>query len=460
MKRTTKYEMDMCSGPVLKKVLLFSMPLMLTSALQLLFNAADIVVVGRFAGSSALASVGATGALINLTINVLMGLAIGTSVLVARYSGANRPEDVKGTVHTSIAIAFYGGVGVGLLGVLISRPMLSVMGTPEDVVDGAALYIRIYFAGLPAMALYNFGSAVLRAVGDTRRPLYFLSIAGAVNVLLNLFCVIVLKLGVAGVAVATVVSQTVSALLVINCLRHSEGGTRLTLREARVDRARLREIVRIGLPAGIQGTVFSISNMIIQSSINSFGSTVMAGNAAAGNLEGFVSVTINAFYQAALTFTSQNIGARKPERVKKILLSCVGMVTVSGLVLGVVMYAAGMPLLGIYATDPEVIRWGFVRLTWVGTMYLFCGLMDTMVGMMRGLGYSLTPMLVTMLGVVGIRLGWIFTVFAANHTLETLYVSYPISWSATAAVHGVCFFFAYRKLMKRRFPADAENGGD
>ena len=449
--------MDMCSGPILSKVLMFSVPLMLTSVLQLLFNAADIVVVGRYAGPTALAAVGSTGSLINLIVNVLMGMSIGTSVLVARYYGAVSHRDVSETVHTSIAISFFGGIIFGAAGIVICRPMLQLMGNPEDVIDQATLYMRIYFAGLPSIAVYNFGSAVLRAVGDTRRPMYFLTLAGVVNVLLNLFCVIVLKMGVAGVALPTVISQTVAASLVVWCLRRSDGSTHLDFRSVRIYGGKMREIVKIGLPAGIQGSVFSISHVVIQSSINSFGSTVMAANSAAGNLEGFVYVIMNAFYQAALTFTSQNLGAHKPERIRRILFCCVGLVTSFGLAMGLGVYAAGGTLLTIYSTDPSVIKWGLIRLSLVCAPYFICGVMDTMVGMMRGLGYSITPMIVSMVGVVGVRLGWIYTIFAhaaatepAEAALSSLYWSYPVSWTITALVHLACFIFAYRKLMKRQ----------
>ncbi|MBR0462941.1 MAG: MATE family efflux transporter [Clostridia bacterium] len=457
MKRSSRYEMDMCQGPILSKVLVFSVPLMLTSVLQLLFNAADIVVVGRFAGPTALAAVGSTGALINLIVNVLMGMSIGTSVLVARYYGADSPQDVSETVHTSIAISFFGGIAFGVAGIFLCRPLLALMGTPDDVIDQAALYMRIYFMGLPVIAVYNFGSAVLRAVGDTKRPMYFLTLAGVVNVLFNLLCVIVLKMGVAGVAVPTVLSQAVAASLVIWCLRRSDTSIHLDLRKVRVHVGKLREIVKIGLPAGIQGSVFSLSNVVIQSSVNSFGSTVMAANSSAANLEGFVYVIMNAFYQAALTFTSQNLGARQYARIRRILFSCVGLVSVFGLFFGIGGYTFGETLLTIYSTDPSVIHWGMIRLSLVCAPYFLCGIMDTMVGMMRGLGYSIAPMFVSMVGVVGVRLGWIFTVFAAaaatqpaESALASLYWSYPVSWGVTAAVHLGCFIYAYHKLMKNR----------
>ncbi len=446
--RPRRYEMDMCSGPILSKVFRFSLPLMATSILQLLFNAADIAVVGQFAGSNALSAVGATGALTNLIINLLMGLSIGTSVLVARYYGARQDRDVTETVRTSIAISLYGGVVVGLIGVFISKPMLGYMSTPADVIDDAALYMRIYFIGFPVIAVYNFGSAVLRAVGDTKRPLYFLTIAGVINVLLNLFCVIVLKMGVAGVALPTVISQAVAAGLVINALRHSESSIRLDLKKIRFDMGKVRQIVRIGLPAGIQGSIFSISNMVIQSGINSFGPVAMAGNTAASNLEGFASVIMNAFYQAGVTFTSQNLGAGKKERIWRIFLCCIGSVLFFGILSGLGLAFLGGNLLYIYTHDPAVIEYGILRLRWVGLLYCLCGLMDGMVGMMRGLGYSLLPMFVTLIGVVGVRMTWLFTVFATHHTLETLYVSYPISWGATSLVHILCFFVAYRRMMR------------
>ena len=450
MKANRKYEMDLVSGPILKKVLLFSLPLMATGVLQLLFNAADIAVVGQFAGSQALSAVGATGALINLIVNLLMGLSIGTSVLVARFYGAGSDRDVSETVRTSIAISFYGGLVVGALGMVVCKPMLRLMATPDEVIDEAAKYMRIYFAGFASIAVYNFGSAVLRAVGDTKRPFYFLTIAGVINVLLNLFCVIVLKMGVAGVALPTVLSQTVAAVMVIVCLCRSEGSIHLDLRRVRFDRDKVRQILRVGLPAGIQGTVFSISNIVIQSGVNSFGAIAMAGNTAAGNLEGFVSIITNAFYQAAVTFTSQNMGAGKKERVLRILFCCIGSIWVAGSLGAVAFRLFGGTLLRIYTADPEVIAYGVLRLTWVGMFYMICGTMDGMVGMMRGLGYSLTPMFVTMIGVVGVRLTWLFTVFPQFHTLQSLYVSYPISWTATSLVHVLCFIWAYRKMMRAR----------
>lgn len=440
------YEIDMCNGPLLGKILRFSIPLMLSGVLQLLFNAADIIVVGRFTGSDALAAVGSTGALINLLINVFIGLSIGTNVLVARYYGARDAQGLSETVHTSVLLSFICGVIMIFVGILLAEPLLSLMGTPDNVLSQAALYMRIYFVGMPVIMLYNFGSAILRALGDTRRPLYFLVIAGAVNVVLNLFFVIVFHMGVAGVALATVISQVISAGLILNCLIQSDSIYRLHLKKLHIHKDKLIGIAKIGLPAGMQGAVFSISNVLIQSSINSFGSIAMAGNTAAGNIEGFVYTSMNAIYQANLSFTSQNIGAEKYSRITKIMLLCVGIVTTVGIVLGMGATLLGKPLLSIYSSDPEVIQYGLNRMQIVCALYFLCGIMDTMVGSMRGMGYSILPMIISLTGACGLRILWIFTVFAADRTLFVLYLSYPISWALTAAVHLICFFFARRKL--------------
>lgn len=440
------YEIDMCNGPLLGKILRFSIPLMLSGVLQLLFNAADIIVVGRFTGSDALAAVGSTGALINLLINVFIGLSIGTNVLVARYYGARDAQGLSETVHTSVLLSFICGIIMIFVGILLAEPLLSLMGTPDNVLSQAALYMRIYFTGMPVIMLYNFGSAILRALGDTRRPLYFLVIAGAVNVVLNLFFVIVFHMGVAGVALATVISQVISAGLILNCLIQSDSIYRLHLKKLHIHKDKLIGIAKIGLPAGMQGAVFSISNVLIQSSINSFGSIAMAGNTAAGNIEGFVYTSMNAIYQANLSFTSQNIGAEKYSRITKIMLLCVGIVTTVGIVLGMGATLLGKPLLSIYSSDPEVIQYGLNRMQIVCALYFLCGIMDTMVGSMRGMGYSILPMIVSLTGACGLRILWIFTVFAADRTLFVLYLSYPISWALTAAVHLICFFLARRKL--------------
>jgi len=449
MNKKKNYEIDMCNGPLLGKILLFAIPLMLSGVLQLLFNAADIVVVGRFAGHQALAAVGSTGALINLLINVFIGLSVGTNVMVANYYGANDERRVSETVHTAILSSIICGIALIFVGGFLSKPMLTLMGTPEDVLDQAALYMRIYFAGMPVIMLYNFGAAILRAIGDTRRPLYYLTIAGVLNVVLNLFFVIVLHMGVAGVALATVLSQIVSAALVLITLMKNEDCTRLELSKLKIYPSRLRKMIQIGLPAGLQGAVFSISNMLIQSSINSFGSIVMAGNTAAGNIEGFVYTAMNAFYQTALSFTSQNVGAGKYKRVGRVLLLCQACVMVIGIVLGNGAYLFGRQLLGIYSSDVEVISYGLIRMSYLCIPYFLCGMMDVMVGSIRGMGYSVMPMLVSLTGACGFRVLWIYTVFQLNRTLPTLYTSYPISWTLTAAAHLTCFLIAYKKLLKK-----------
>lgn len=443
------YEMDMCNGPVLKKILIFSIPLMLSGVLQLLFNAADIIVVGRFAGSQSLAAVGSTTALINLLINIFIGLSVGANVVVARAYGGRRDKDVSEAVHTAIAVSIVSGVILIVMGFVFSKLMLELMGTPDDVIDKAVLYMRIYFAGMPVVMLYNFGSAILRAVGDTRRPLYFLTIAGVVNIVLNLFFVIVMNLDVAGVALATVLSQCISAGLVLRCLAKSEGGLKLELSKLKIHRKKMLQIFKIGLPAGMQGAIFSVSNVLIQSSVNSFGSIAMAGNAASANIEGFVYNAMNAVYQTNLSFTSQNIGGKKYTRVNRILFACLGTVTVVGMILGFGAYAIGDELLLIYSTDPEVIRFGMLRMSIIATTYFTCGWMDTMVGSLRGMGYSVLPMIVSLTGACGLRILWIFTIFAQQRTLTSLYISYPVSWVITAGVHMLCYFLIKRKLPKK-----------
>ena len=440
------YEMDMTSGPLLGKIVRFSLPLMATGVLQLLYNAADIVVVGQFAGSSALAAVGSTGALINLIVSVFMGLSTGVSVAVARHYGAGQYKDVSETVHTAVALSLICGTVVGVFGLLTASSLLQWMGTPENVLDAASLYMRILFIGMPVNMLYNFGAAVLRAVGDTRRPLIYLSISGMVNVLLNLVFVILFHMDVEGVAIATVVSQVISAVLVTMCLIRSEGSIRLFPRKIRVHVSKLWPIARIGLPAGVQGSIFSVSNVLIQSSINSFGSLAMAGNTAGANLEGFISTAMNAFSQAALTFSSQNMGARKPERIRHIVLTCTALVTGMGILLGLALYAFGDPLLSIYVSGAEdVFSYGMTRITYCSAFVFLCGLMDLFACEMRGLGYSVLPMVVSILGACVFRIIWIYTVFAASPTLPTLYISYPISWALTSMTHIVCFLVVRRK---------------
>lgn len=438
----------MCSGPILGKILIFSIPLMLSGILQLLFNAADVIVVGRYAGSQSLAAVGSTTALINLLINIFVGLSVGVNVLVAQYYGAKSDGDVSETIHTAITLGLVSGLFLVAVGIVAARPLLELMGTPDDVINKSTIYMQIYFAGMPVTMLYNFGSAVLRAVGDTRRPLYFLTAAGVVNVLLNLVFVIYFNLDVAGVALATVIAQAISAALVLKSLLSAEGCLKLKIRELKISKVKLKRIARVGLPAGMQGAIFSISNVLIQSSVNSFGSIAMAGNTAAQNIEGFIYAAMNAVYQTNLSFTSQNYGGRKYKRIGKITLTCVTVVTVVGLVLGVSFYGIGETLLGIYSSDPQVIQYGMRRLGIIGLLYFICGIMDTMVGSIRGIGYSVLPMCVSLAGACGLRVVWIFTVFQWSHNLTTLYISYPFTWIVTGTAHIICFLLIRRKMPK------------
>lgn len=449
MSGKSKYEINMCEGPLAGKIILYAVPLVLSSVLQLLFNAVDIIVVGRYCGSDSLAAVGSTTSLVNLLMNVFIGLSVGTNVLVARYYGAGREKDVNDTVHTAVLSSLIGGVILAAVGIVLAKPLLEIMSSPEDVIDLSALYLRIYFIGMPVTLLYNFGSAILRAVGDTRRPLYYLAAAGVINVCLNLIFVIAFNMGVAGVAVATIISQAVSAGLVVKCLVGMEGACRLNLHKLRIVKNRFYEMLRYGLPAGIQGTLFSLSNVLIQSSINSFGSLVMAGNAAAANLEGFVYVSMNAFHHTALSFTSQNYGAGKYERINKVVGWCLCLVTIVGITAGGAFYLLRVPLLKIYNSDPQVIAYGMIRMLYICVPYFLCGLMDTMVGALRGLGYSVMPMIVSLMGACAFRIFWLRTVFAANPALEVLYISYAISWLVTFLVHTVCFAVARGRINKR-----------
>ena len=449
MKQTKSFEIDMCSGTLMDKLISFSIPLMLSGILQLMFNAVDIIVVGRFAGSESLAAVGSTTALINVFTNLFIGISLGSNVLAARYYAAGKEREMSETVHSSLTLALISGILMAFAGLFFSRTALEWMGTPDDVIDLAALYMKIYFIGMPFFMLYNYGAAILRAVGDTRRPLYFLFAAGAVNVVLNLFFVIQLGMGVDGVAWATVISECVSAGLIIRSLMKENGAMKLHLTKLRIVSGKLTQIVRVGLPAGMQGAIFSISNVLIQSSVNSFGSIAMAGNTASSNIEGFVYTAMNAVYQTSLSFTSQNLGGEKFSRIDKIKNICLGVVTVVGLVLGWGAVLGGHQLLGIYSSDPEVLSFGMRRLRIICGTYFLCGLMDCMVGSLRGMGYSVIPMFVSLTGACAFRVFWIFTIFAVNRTLEVLYLSYPVSWIITAASHMVTYY-----IVRKHFPKE------
>lgn len=445
-----KYEMDMCNGPILGKILLFALPLMFSSILQLLFNAADIIVVGRYAGDNSLAAVGSTSSLINLLTNFFLGLSVGANVLVARYCGAKKDDEVSQTVHTAMLLSIYSGIILTFIGCIGAKQILIWMQTPEDVLPLAALYLRIYFGGITATMLYNFGSAILRAIGDTKRPLYYLTTAGVINVFLNLFFVIVCKLDVAGVALATVISQCISALLIVRCMMKEEGSIHLELSMLHIDGDKFKRILQIGLPASFQGMVFSFSNVIIQSSVNSFGAITVAGNSAAANIEGFVYVSMNAFHQAAISFTGQNIGAAKYERVNRILYIAEGCVLVVGLLLGNLAVLFGRSLLALYTNSSAVIEAGMIRMRFICTVYALCGMMDVIVGSLRGMGYAVMPMIVSLIGACGLRLIWIFTFFRMEtfHTQASLYMTYPVSWLITFLAHVVCFVIVRRRLTK------------
>ncbi|MCR4625226.1 MAG: MATE family efflux transporter [Lachnospiraceae bacterium] len=444
--------MDMCEGAVMPKMLKFAVPLMLSSILQLLFNAADVVVVGKFAGDNALAAVGCTGSLINLLINLFMGLSVGANVMVARHFGAKQEDKLKKSVHTSMFISILGGILLTAVGVLFTEGILGLMETPEDVLPLAALYLRIYFMGMVPNMIYNFGSAILRAIGDTKRPMYFLTLAGIINVCLNLLFVICFEMGVAGVATATVIAQTISAVLVVICLMREKGAIRLILKDLKIDKKELLAILRIGLPAGMQGCIFSLSNVIIQKSVNGFGSITVSGNSAAANLEGFVYVSMNAFHQATISFMSQNYGAGRYDRLKKIVISGLLCATAVGMTFGNLEYFLGSTLLGIYTSSENVIAAGLVRMSIICTTYFLCGIMDVMVGVLRGVGYSFVPMIVSLCGVCGVRLTWLFTVFEMEeyHKVETVYISYPISWLFTFLIHLISYLVINKKMKNER----------
>lgn len=444
--RRRQYNIDMCNGSLWNKILLFALPLMASSLLQLLFNAADIVVVGRFAGKEALAAVGSNTSLINLMINLFVGISVGTNVVVARDLGAKRFEQVQKSVHTAITVALVSGIAMMIFGVLMVRQLLELVSSPADVIDLATVYLRIYFCGMPANLLYNFGAAILRAQGDTQRPLYYLTAAGVINVVLNLILVIVFHMDVAGVALATIASQYISAALVLRCLIKEDGPLHLNLKQLGMEWWVVRRILQVGLPAGFQGILFSLSNVVIQSSLNSFDSAVIvAGSAASANIESFVYVGMNAFHQTALTFTGQNYGAGKCDRVDKITRQCVAYAVLVGVVLGNLCCIFGNTLAGIYAPgEPEVVARAVTRMWYICCPYFLCGIMDVMVGVLRGLGYSIVPMISSLVGVCGLRILWVMFIFPLYRTPESLFLSYSVTWIITSAFH-IIFFLKIRK---------------
>ena len=443
--------MDMCSGPLFKKIIIYSLPIMATGVLQLLFNAADLIVVGGFCGSASIAAVGSTNSLINLIVNLFMGLSLGAGVAVAQGVGSHDDKEVSRTVHTAIPLSVICGLIIMVIGLVWSRGMLELMSTPEDILDLSALYVRIYFCGVPVLLLYNFGASILRAVGDTRGPLIFLAIGGVVNVILNVIFVAVFKMNVDGVAYATVISEAISAVLVIISLMRRTDACRFCIAKTRIHAKQLKKILLIGIPTGVQSSMFSISNVIIQSSINSFGSVAAAGSGAAASIEGFVWIIMNAVTNTALNFVGQNYGAKNFARIKRVYVYCLISVAVVGIVSGALCCVFSRQLLGIYIHDSDLaISYGIERLMFVCLPYFFCGIMDVTTAIIRGMGSSFVPMVISVLGVCVMRVVWIFTVFRLPeyHSFSGLLVSYPISWALTFVVELVAFFIVFKQRTK------------
>ncbi len=439
----------MCSGSIMDKLISFALPLMLSGILQLMFNAVDIVIVGRFSGSQALAAVGSTTALINMFVNLFMGISLGTNVLAARFFAAGKDRQMSETVHTSIAFAAISGIVMVFVGIFFSKFALELMATPADVIEQSTLYMRIYFLGMPFFMLYNYGAAILRAVGDTKRPLIFLIISGVINAVLNMILVIVFHLAVAGVAIATVFSQMISCILVLRCLYRSEGSYQFRFSKLMLKGYYLKQIFQVGVPAGIQSTVINFSNVLLQSSVNSFGSIAMAGYTAANNILGFLFVSVNSVTQACMSFTSQNYGVRKWKRMDKILVDCMILSMIVALVLGGGSYIFGSQILRIYTENEEVIRCGMEILSYTTLTYFLCGFMDLFPGAMRGMGFSAAPMMLSIVGTVGTRIVWIFGIFPRYRSLSVLFISYPVSWILTIAMQVVCFFIVRRKVHEK-----------
>ena len=444
--KKNKYEIDMCNGSIMDKLISFSLPLMLSGILQLMFNAVDIIVVGRFSGSQALAAVGSTTALINVFTNLFIGISLGANVLAARFYAAGKDREMSDTVHTAVTLALVSGIVMAFVGLIFSRWALELMGTPDDVIGQSALYMKIYFLGMPFFMLYNYGAAILRAVGDTKRPLIFLVISGIVNAVLNLILVIMFHMDVAGVAIATVISQLISCILVLRCLRTSKTSYQLHFGKLRINTIYLKQIFQVGIPAGIQSTVINLSNALLQSSVNSFGSTAMAGYTAANNIFGFLYVAVNSVTQACMSFTSQNYGVHKFKRMDKVLVDCliISVVTSFSLVCGA--YFFGSEILKIYTADPEVIRCGLEILSYTTVPYFLCGIMDLFPGALRGMGHSGVPMILSVIGTVGTRIVWIFGIFPHHRSLAVLFISYPASWMLTIIMQVTCFYFVRRKV--------------
>ena len=448
-----RFEIDMCNGNLFVKIIIFSLPLMLMGILQLLYNAADLIVVGNFGGDkTAIGAIGSTSSLISLTVNLFMGLSVGTNVTCAKYYGAKNNEKISKVVHTSILLSLIMGIGLGALGFIFADDLLTLM---KNDLELSRVYLKIYFIGMPFNLVYNFAAAVLRAVGDTKRPLYFLSIAGLVNIILNIISVVVFKMGVAGVAYATIASQFVSCILIMITLCKTKECYRFSFNQLKINKRELFEILKIGLPAGIQSSIFSISNVIIQTSINRFNYIVMNGNTAASSVEDFVYVSMESVYHASLAFTSQNVGAKKTDNIKKITAYSLIIVTLIAVIFGGTLFIFGKQALSIYTKVPDEIEVGYIRLHYLCLPYFLCGIMDVMVGILRGMGYSTLPMIISIIGICGFRISWIYgyfyqhTNFTDYKDLNLLYVSYPISWIITFLVQLTCYLILSNKRFKQ-----------
>lgn len=448
--KKNKYEIDMCNGTLMDKLIVFAVPLMISGVLQLMFNAVDIIVVGQYSGSQSLAAVGSTTALIAIFTNLFIGISLGANVLAARFYAAGRDREMSETVHTSILVALLSGVAMAFVGVGMARWALEVMATPDDVIDLSTLYMRIYFLGMPFFMLYNYGAAILRAVGDTRRPLLFLIVAGVANAVLNVILVVKFHMAVEGVAIATVVSQLISCILVLRCLYRSESSYQLRFSKLRMNASYLVQIFQVGIPAGIQSVVINFSNAMLQSSVNSFGSTAMAGYTAANNLLGFLYASVNSVTQACMSFTSQNYGVGKFKRMDRVLIDCALISVVFAGTLGTIFYVFGPEILQIYTKDPDVIKAGMEIISITTIPYFLCGIMDLFPGAMRGMGRSGVPMILSIIGTVGTRIVWIYGIFPLHRSLFVLFISYPGSWLITIAMQVICFFIV-RKQERERY---------
>lgn len=445
-------------GSLVSTMLMFALPIMAVNLLQLAFNAADMIVVGQFEGSRALAAVGATGALFNLIVNLFMGLSVGTSVIVAQDYGARRVDDIRQSVHTSIAVGIIGGFMATVIGLLFCDPLLTLMGTPEDILSLSSLYMRILFVGMPASMVFNFGAAILRAVGDSKRPMYFLVVSGVVNVVLNVFFVAVLRQGVAGVAWSTTISQYLSVVLIMASLMKQEGPLRFSWRKLGVDGKKLLLLLRIGVPAGLQSVLFSVSNVLIQSAVNSFGTTMVAASAASSNVENIVATPMNAYYQAAITYTGQSMGAEDYDRIDQIARISAGLVFITWIFLGGLILLFGRFLLGFYTSDPMVIDLGMVRMKVLMVVYFTCGIMNVFPGLTRAMGFSVLPMLSTLVGACLLRIVWLATVFRWYPTQLMLFAVYPVTWTIAGAGQIASFFYARSQIRKRALSAQPQVG--